>query len=232
MRMGNWRSVGKWILVGTFLFLLFASREWWLAGVARLWMAADEPEPADAIVVLGGGLQSRPFEAAELYRMGYAPLVLVMRNALRKTDAMGITVDDTTAAVKVLQAMQVPDSAIRVTDDFVFSTADEAAITAEWAKIHGWAMVLVPTNPFHTRRVRWLFRRALKGTECRVRTPIVLLETHAPTAWWKNEAGLVAFQNEVIKYAYSRLRAILGLPLTRRIAAGVTADGRPIAESE
>jgi uncharacterized SAM-binding protein YcdF (DUF218 family) len=214
------------------LLAIVLSGPWWLAGLARLWIAEDPPEPADAIVVLGGGLQSRPFAAADLYHRGQAPLVLVMRNAWRRTDAMGITVDDTSAAVQVLKAMGVPEHAIHVTDKPVFSTADEAEVVAAWVRARGWRCVLVPTNPFHTRRVRWLFRRALRETGCRVLTLPVTLEAYSPGIWWKNEAGLITFQNEVIKYGYARLRVILGRPLAPRFEAGVAPNGTPVLESD
>ena len=44
-----------------------------LRGLANAWIVHDPLSRADAIVVLGGGMQTRPFEAARLYREGYAP---------------------------------------------------------------------------------------------------------------------------------------------------------------
>jgi hypothetical protein len=54
--------------------LLLALSIGWLArvqilqGVARAWIVSDSIGPADAIAVLGGGLETRPFAAADLYK--------------------------------------------------------------------------------------------------------------------------------------------------------------------
>src|SRR4051794_6982092 len=43
----------------------------------ELWSISDPVRPADAVAVLGGGMQTRPFAAADFYRHGLAPKVLV-----------------------------------------------------------------------------------------------------------------------------------------------------------
>jgi hypothetical protein len=58
--------------------LLLAVSAGWLArvqilqGAARAWIVSDSVVPADAIAVLGGGLETRPFAAADLYKKGMA----------------------------------------------------------------------------------------------------------------------------------------------------------------
>ena len=48
-----------------------------LQGIARAWVVSDSIAPADAIVVLGGGLETRPFAAADLYKKGMARQILI-----------------------------------------------------------------------------------------------------------------------------------------------------------
>ena len=48
-----------------------------LVGFAFLFRVDDPPTASDAVVVLLGGSDSRPLKAAELYRRGLAPVVLL-----------------------------------------------------------------------------------------------------------------------------------------------------------
>src|SRR6516165_12522258 len=55
----------------------WAARAPILHGMAKLWVVSDPLEHADAIVILGGRLDVRPFAAADLYKRGLADRVLV-----------------------------------------------------------------------------------------------------------------------------------------------------------
>ena len=48
-----------------------------LQSAADLWVVSDPITPADAVVVLGGGADVRPFVAADLYAKGLVHKVLV-----------------------------------------------------------------------------------------------------------------------------------------------------------
>ena len=50
-----------------------------LQGAADLWVVSDPITPADAVVVLGGGADVRPFIAADLYAKGLVQKILVSR---------------------------------------------------------------------------------------------------------------------------------------------------------
>ena len=52
-------------------------REPVLLGAAELWIVSDPVGRANAIVVLGGGLEIRPFVAVELWRKGFAGKILI-----------------------------------------------------------------------------------------------------------------------------------------------------------
>src|SRR3984885_6284532 len=57
--------------------LVWAERTPILTEAARLWVVQDPLQAADAIAVLGGGENLRPFVAAELYKKGVADKILV-----------------------------------------------------------------------------------------------------------------------------------------------------------
>src|SRR5262245_52420207 len=71
----------RW-LVGILLFFILMAGVWLeraplLRRVADLWIISDPVTPADVVAVLGGGLNVRPFVAAELYKKGLVAKVLV-----------------------------------------------------------------------------------------------------------------------------------------------------------
>jgi hypothetical protein len=45
--------------------------------VAKIWIVSGSLDPADVIVILGGGLDVRPAAAAELYKRGISRWILV-----------------------------------------------------------------------------------------------------------------------------------------------------------
>ena len=157
-------------------------------------------------MVLGGGLQTRPFEAARFYHDGYASKILIASPRLRPTDEIGLTLRDTDVTKQILLKQGVPGAAISEFGMNVSSTYEEALALRNWVKQTGARKLLIISDLFQTRRARWLFRKQLKENGVQV---IILsappLEYDA-TNWWKHEEGLIAFQNELIKYGLHRLK--------------------------
>jgi uncharacterized SAM-binding protein YcdF (DUF218 family) len=54
------------------LIVVYVFRASLFARLAYAWIVNDPLAKADVIVVLGGGVETRPFEAAKLYRQGLA----------------------------------------------------------------------------------------------------------------------------------------------------------------
>jgi uncharacterized SAM-binding protein YcdF (DUF218 family) len=177
-----------------------------LSGIANAWIVHDPLSQADAIVVLGGGVQTRPFEAARLFRDGYAPRVLVASPERKPTDEMGLTAGDTETTKQILVKRGVPDSAIVVFGNEVSSTHEEALALRNWLEQTGAKKIIIVSDPFHTRRVRWLFRKELATTGGQILTGVAAPLKYTVSSWWQTEQGLIEFQNEVIKYAYYRVK--------------------------
>jgi uncharacterized SAM-binding protein YcdF (DUF218 family) len=201
------RSVVLWSCGLIVLFsALYFLRSPILAGAANAWIVNEPLEKADAIVVLGGGLENRPFAAARLYHERLAPKILLMDVKLTPTTKLGITPPEKDLTRQVLLKQEVPDSDCVTIGDGVASTYDESRAVRAWVERTGAKRVIIPTDLFHTRRVRWLFRKQLKGTGARAEIAVAPLEEYQATNWWQREAGLIAFETEVIKYAYYRLK--------------------------
>ena len=61
-----------------------------LQGAADLWVVSDPITPADAVVVLGGGADVRPFVAADLYAKGLVHKILVSKVEDKRSGKIGV----------------------------------------------------------------------------------------------------------------------------------------------
>src|SRR5882724_7610551 len=77
-RSKRWRGVlAVFAVVAVLGIGAWADREWLLRSATDLWIVSDPIGPADAVAVFGGGIEDRPFAAAEYYRQGLVKRVLV-----------------------------------------------------------------------------------------------------------------------------------------------------------
>src|SRR6516164_773352 len=60
-----------------------------LREVADLWIVSDPLTPVDVIAVLGGGLNERPFAAADIYKTGLANRIIVSQVAQERYAKLG-----------------------------------------------------------------------------------------------------------------------------------------------
>jgi uncharacterized SAM-binding protein YcdF (DUF218 family) len=180
-------------------------REALLRGTADLWIVSDPITRADAVVVLGGGIDVRPFVAAELFAKGLVKKVLLSEVEDGRSVGIGALAGHTELNRKVLLRLGVPDAAIETFGNANKNTGEEAIALRDWAGRNLASAFIVPTEVFSARRVRWMFRRAFAGTRVQIEVPSFdppRLYTRAE--WWKTEDGVIAFQNEVLKYLYYR----------------------------
>jgi uncharacterized SAM-binding protein YcdF (DUF218 family) len=202
-----WRRRLAWLLsLGGVFLALFVFRAAILTGVAEVWVVNNPVTKADAIVILGGGLENRPFAAAKLFHEGVAPQILYMNVKLSPTEEMGITLPEKEQTRRILLSNNVPETAMTLIGSNVASTYDESRAVRAWIAKSGAKSIIIPTDLFHTRRVRWIFQRELRDEKVNIQVLAVPLPTYGLTNWWRDEDGVVAFETEVIKFVYYRLK--------------------------
>jgi uncharacterized SAM-binding protein YcdF (DUF218 family) len=167
----------------------WTGRQWLLRSAAELWVISDPLGPADAVAVFGGGVADRPFAAAQYYREGVVTKILI----------------DEPDSKAVLLKLGTPESAIEAFGHALRNTHEEARALRAWMEQHNLHSIIVPTEIFSTRRVRWMPRRALP-TE--FQTCVIALDgpNYRRDDWSHRTQGITAFKNEVVKYIYYRLR--------------------------
>lgn len=125
---------------------------------------------ADAIVVLGGGVEgdgtltwpscTRVAQAAEIYRAGVAPRVILSgRCSLNQSPEPEVTEAVAMADLAVL--LGVPREAMHLEEESR-DTLGNAYFTRErLLEPNGWRRIRVVTSDFHLSRAAWVFRKIL-----------------------------------------------------------------------
>jgi hypothetical protein len=174
---------------------------------AKLWVVSDPVTQADAAVVLGGGTpEVRPFVAANLYREGLVRKILISRVADDRAATIGGLPRDTEFNRNIMLKLGVPPKAIEIFGSGNESTADEAFSLRQWAAQSKPSVLIIPIESFPARRVQWIFRHVFAGMPIRLDTPSFEPTSYTRAAWWETTHGRNAFESEVIKYAYYRLK--------------------------
>jgi DUF218 domain len=190
------------LLLGGFGAGAWLGREDLLRDLTDLWVVSDPVTRGDAVVVLGGGLEYRPFIAADMYKKGLVSKVLVSQVPEGHVAALP---GHTELNRKALLNLGVPDAAIQIFGTENRNTEDEVLALKDWAEQNAASVLIVPTEIFAARRVRWIFHRQFRGTSVRIEIPS-FEEDFTRAGWRKTKAGLIAFQTEVLKYIYYRFK--------------------------
>ncbi|MFN0302292.1 MAG: YdcF family protein [Burkholderiales bacterium] len=169
----------------------------WAASIAGILNSPDQPRNAEAIVVLGAD-PSRVLEAADLYKAGFAPRILLsdpMREKrFERLEQEGVAIPWFEIVGRdLLRRRGVPDDAIATFGHRLKSTAEEASTLAG---LHPeLKSILLVSSPYHVYRARLIFRKALRSVEV---IGIGSKYEEFPTAWWKeNETARNALVESV-----------------------------------
>ena len=141
-----------------------------VASLAPRALVVSAPLPrADAIVVLSGSSAyvERTHKAAQLYREGRAPLVLLTDDHTRGgwSSAQQRNPFFVERAIDELIKAGVPQDRIRVVPGIAETTRDEALILKDYTVKGGFRAVLVVTSSYHSRRALRTLQHAFADTQ-------------------------------------------------------------------
>lgn len=187
--------------MGVLAFVLFLVHKPILVGYAR-WFRVDDPVPADAMVLLLGGTEHRALKAAELYRRGMAPVIL-----MATVKSHGLAEYDENAGIrKILIRGGVPDKAIYTCPEVATSTREEAEATLEYIHAHpSVRKIIVVTTAFHTARSGWIFRKTLGNAGVEIHTAAADHPDFNESNWYTMDESLLVYFNETLKTLYYRV---------------------------
>jgi uncharacterized SAM-binding protein YcdF (DUF218 family) len=175
-----------------------------LRPAANVWIISDKVAPGDVVAVLGGGIEDRPFAAAQYFRRGLVKKVLVSSVHVGPAENIGAMPSEVEATRDILLRLGVPSGAIETFGSDLSNTHEEALALRVWAERAGARSIIVSTEIFSARRVRWMLDRIFRD-DVVFRVPALDPPKYRCDDWW-HEEGSVSFQNEIIKYVYYRIR--------------------------
>ena len=156
-------------------------------------VAQDPLSPADVIVVAIDAGAAGILETADLVHAGIAKRVAVFAQAPDAVDTefvrRGFKYEDKAvmwrrmlATLGVTNVEQIPVPAN--------STEAEGLLLPGWCEEHHLHSIIVVTTPDHSRRVRRVLGRAMKGRATRVIVRPARVSSFDPKNWWRSRGGL------------------------------------------
>lgn len=181
--------------------LAYVARRPLLHAVGGFLVAADEPQTADAIVVLSGSLPDRIMEAVDLYHAHLAPRLVLTREyelpGLAALRARGVTLPEQHEQnMAIAEQLGVPAAAITVMPKPTASTVTEVRALLTYLDAQGIRSILLVTSKTHARRARLIFR-GLAGDRMRVRVCPSRYDPFDADDWWHHRAWV---RRVVIEY--------------------------------
>jgi uncharacterized SAM-binding protein YcdF (DUF218 family) len=193
------------------LFILAVVVAGWLMVYGGRYLQHEDPlQKGDAIFVLAGTRMERPLEAVDLYKEGWAPVVILSPGRPEPSEVMlrarGIVFpSDVELERDALVQLGIPAGAVIATNGYVDNTAQEANLLRSMVLAHHWRRMIIVTSKYHTRRARFAFRRGLEGTGAEVVMRATRYDSSDPARWWRIRSDLRFAGSEWLKLVAYRL---------------------------
>lgn len=181
---------GWWVaLLGVSLmaFFIMIKPPWLL--LAGLLVVEDPLEPADVLIVLGGD-SGRELHAAELYRQGLAPKVIM-------TGCGGAAGQMASRAVRA--GVREKDILIESKSK---STYDNAVFSRDIVMQNSFKSAIVVSSPYHMRRSKLVFERVFKNTGVKLLYSSAKGSKFNPGSGHLSDNDLRLTQKEYLKLIY------------------------------
>lgn len=194
------RSLSRWAVGLGLVSLMF------LVSTPRLgaWLSKSQsPEPAGALIVLGGGPANRLTGAVQLWREGLAPLLVLSGGAPGDGN---LTQAETMA--ESARALGVPERDL-VLDNHSNSTFQNALDTLPLLVARHVRSALVVSSNYHMLRSRFLFTAVYRTSGIRLRFIGMPWSGFDPERWWATPSSAYTTLSEYAKLAVNVLEVAI-----------------------
>jgi hypothetical protein len=153
----------------------------------------DRVETADVIVVTVAADGAGVLEAADLVHSGMSPRVAVFGEPPDTVEhefvRRGIPYENPAArSVQQLRALGVKTTDLIQT--YVDGSEDEGPALAEWCDQHKFRSVLVVSTSDHSRRLRRVLHRSMRGHPTTFAVRSSRYSVFDPDRWWESHVGI------------------------------------------
>ncbi|MHB8916592.1 MAG: YdcF family protein [Desulfocucumaceae bacterium] len=171
------------IALATLAILVFLTSSLWLSAFGKYLVVDEEPGRCDAIVILSGETVPRVAKGVELYKNGYAGLIIMsgggrLSSRLSEADIMLMEARD----------LGVPPAAVLL-EGSSESTYENAVNVKKMVLENNIKTFLLVTSNYHTRRSKSVFSRVFKDTGVKFITVAAPDPKFTPDSWWKKHEG-------------------------------------------
>jgi hypothetical protein len=206
---GRWPVIAASTIFGLILVAFFVGRHSLLRTAGWMLVADDPIRPADAIVIAVDAGDAGVLEAADLVRSGVSQTVALFdgppSDVDRELTRRGVNLDDEghhkTRLLRTLGVDRVELIPWRIT-----GTEDEGHIFPKWCDELQLRSVIIVTSADHTRRLRRVFHRAMKGRATTVMVRRAHFSQFDPDRWWSDRDGVRTEVVELEKLLFDIIR--------------------------
>jgi len=177
------------------LMILYLLRHPLMRVAGGFLVVEDRIDHADAIIVIGDDdfVGDRAFRAADLFRGGWAPLVVASGRKLRPYAGISELI------AHDLTSDGVPTAVVIRFDHAASNTLEEATALRGLIAERHWNRVLLVTSNYHTRRARYIFRKVLPA-QVALSVAAARDSAYDPASWWQSREGVKLFFLESVSY--------------------------------
>jgi uncharacterized SAM-binding protein YcdF (DUF218 family) len=198
------RYATVWWLVGAVGIPALLAGLYGLVRLGPFLHSEDVLSNADAIFVFGGTRIQRPLEAADLYRQGFAPRLVLTRipveDGIPELARRGVTtLSGAEFSHDILRQLDIPGEAVILPKVVHDNTAEEVRTLRELSVRHRWSRVILVSSNYHLRRVHLAARRELKGTDVAIVLRSSRYDRSAPVGWWRRRSDIREVMTETPK---------------------------------
>ncbi|MDI6889647.1 MAG: YdcF family protein [Thermodesulfovibrionales bacterium] len=170
-----------------------------LAFIDQWLIIQDKPEKVDAIICLGGGSGERLQKVVELYKRGYAPMVILTASDITDAEFREFAVD--LSKRFLIHKGVLPQSIVlEFESDSSYSEAKNIKAFMTSKDLHS---AIIVSDTYHMRRASYVFKKVFHDGNGNTKLLFVPAEAKwAERPWWRNERSLVYVFNEVLKLGY------------------------------
>jgi uncharacterized SAM-binding protein YcdF (DUF218 family) len=192
------------------VLLILASIAWFVVYGGRFLQHEDPLQKSDAIFVLAGARAERALEAVDLYKEGWAPLIVLSGGRVEAAESWleqrGVRFPRETETLRgVMGQLGVPQSAIVLPPESVDNTGQEANMLRAMVQARHWRRVIIVTSKYHTRRAAFAFRRGLENTGAEPIMRATRYDPSDPARWLQHRADFRFAGSEWLKLIFYRL---------------------------
>jgi uncharacterized SAM-binding protein YcdF (DUF218 family) len=205
-RINYGRAIRGFLQVTGFLTILAAAGAVSAFLLLSNWLQyEDQAQPADFIVPLAGD-DHRLIKAAELFKQGLAPKILLSNERMKpltRLDELNAEIgrprgDVMAKRIEILDHLGIPLVDVERYGDSLVSTSDEAKALAKRFAGQTPSLLLV-TSPYQARRSKIIFARELPGARIFIVSPP---EGALPERWWADRDTALLAVTEMAKLAF------------------------------